>query len=147
MASIRARVGYAVWDRVMLYGTGGVAFADARVTATDTILIPPGLGAAAPFANIGPLSASVGTATETRTLVGWTAGGGADWAVTNNIVLGFLYRHSEFGSKSFNVATSSGAATTISGGGVLPGLATPPARLRLTNDQVTARISWLFGAR
>ena len=134
----------------MLYGTGGVAFADVRVSATDTIFVPPGPGAPGgpflgPTATIGPLPPSIGTATETRTLVGWTVGGGADWAVTDNIIVGFLYRHSDFGTRTFNVATdSTGTPTTISGGGLLPGIVTTAARLRLTDDQVTARISYRF---
>lgn len=148
MASIRARVGYALWDRVMVYGTGGVAFADAEVTATDTIMVPPGPGAPNPggvVANIGPLPPTVGIASASRSLVGWTAGVGGDWAVTNNIIVGLLYRHSDFGSQTYNITTNTGGqATTVSGGGLLPGMLTAPARLRLTDDQVTARISYRF---
>lgn len=145
-SSIRVRAGYTVMDRVLLYGTGGLAIADVRVTATDTYLIPPGPGAAPLLSTIGPLPPSIGTATETRTLLGWTIGGGADWAVTDNIIIGFQYRHSDFGTKVFNVGTnSSGMTTTISGGGALPGMITTAERVRLTDDQITARISFRFG--
>ena len=79
MGSIRGRVGYA-WDRVLIYGTGGVAFAGVE----GTIYGPFG----------GQVSAS-------STRVGWTVGGGLEYAITNNWSIRAEYRYAQFGHSSF----------------------------------------------
>ena len=58
-ASIRGKLGYA-FDRVLVYGTGGVAFGDVKTT----------------FTAVGP--DTVGSTSDVR--VGWTAGGGLAYA-------------------------------------------------------------------
>jgi len=73
-ASIRGRVGFA-WDRVLFYGTGGAAFGDFNNTYTG-----PG---------------GVDSVWDTR--VGWTAGGGIEYAVTDNWSLRAEYRYTDFG--------------------------------------------------
>lgn len=78
--SIRGRIGVA-WDRVLLYATGGVAFAGVNASINS------------PF---GSVSAST-------TRVGWTVGGGAEYAVTNNWSVYAEYRYSDFGSNSNNL--------------------------------------------
>ena len=78
--SIRGRVGYAL-DRVLLYATGGVAFAGVNTNLTTNSLL--GLGG------------SFDSASNTR--VGWTVGGGLEYAVTNNWSIRAEYRYSNFG--------------------------------------------------
>jgi outer membrane immunogenic protein len=88
--SIRGRVGYA-WDRVLLYATGGVAFAgvDGNIQSN----FADGFG---------------GFDSASSTRVGWTVGGGLEYAVTNNWSIRAEYRYSDFGhstifaSNSFN---------------------------------------------
>ncbi len=77
--SIRGRVGYA-WDRIMLYGTGGVAFGGFKASIET------------PF----------GFAERKNTRVGWTAGGGIEYAVTNNWSIRAEYRYAEFGHSTIN---------------------------------------------
>ncbi|MEJ0092035.1 MAG: outer membrane protein [Methylocella sp.] len=88
--SIRGRVGYA-WDRILLYATGGVAFAGTNSSVRS---------------NFGPLVSDAGeplfpgfngsdSASSTR--VGWTVGGGIEYAVTNNWSIRAEYRYSDFG--------------------------------------------------
>jgi outer membrane immunogenic protein len=60
LSTARARVGYA-FDRVLVFGTAGAAVADFRV----------GLNPPATFVSVGPQ-------------VGWTAGGGLEYAFTEN---------------------------------------------------------------
>jgi outer membrane immunogenic protein len=79
--SIRGRLGVA-WDRVLLYATGGAAFAGVDATYSS------------PF----------GSVTQSTTRVGWTVGGGLEYAVTNNWSLYAEYRYSDFGSYSSNPA-------------------------------------------
>jgi outer membrane immunogenic protein len=77
--SIRGRVGYA-WDRVLFYGTGGLAIGDLHSSLTNVTT-----GA---------------TDTFNATRIGWTAGGGIEYAVTNNWLLRAEYRYSNYGTIS-----------------------------------------------
>jgi len=72
--SIRGRAGIA-WDRALLYATGGAAFADVATSYT---------GGITPFS------------TTSSGRVGWTLGGGVEYAVTNNWSVRGEYRYSDF---------------------------------------------------
>jgi outer membrane immunogenic protein len=73
--SFRGRIGFA-WDRWLIYGTGGVAFTDVMTNYFA-------------FEEFDSRS---------KTRVGWTAGGGIEYAFTPNWLFGVEYRHSDFGS-------------------------------------------------
>lgn len=89
-ASIRGRVGLA-WDRVLFYGTGGGAFGDFNNTYTG-----PG---------------GIDSLWDTR--VGWTAGGGIEYAVTDNWSIRAEYRYTDFGYVS-DPLTASIAGDSVS---------------------------------
>jgi len=110
--SLRGRLGLA-FDRVLIYGTGGAAFAGVK---NDYTLGDPFF-----------LSDSI-----SKTRTGWTAGGGLEYAVTNNWSIRAEYRYSDFGR--FN---------DFAFGGL--GLASEPiARHHLTENQVQAGFSYKF---
>jgi outer membrane immunogenic protein len=73
--SVRGRLGYA-WDRVLIYGTGGVAFGGFN----------------------GNISTPFGSDSLSTTRVGWTVGGGLEYAVTNNWSVRAEYRFTQFHS-------------------------------------------------
>jgi outer membrane immunogenic protein len=77
VATVTGRLGY-VWDRWMVYGKGG--WADVRVKTTS----------------INPLDGVTGDTTGWNG--GWTAGGGVEYALWQNIILGveFDYVHVNF---------------------------------------------------
>ena len=75
--SARGRLGIAV-DRALFYATGGAAFAEFK----DTYI-----GAA-----------GAGLATPSHTRVGYTVGGGVEYAITTQWSLRAEYRYSDFGS-------------------------------------------------
>jgi len=79
--SIRGKIGVA-WDRLLIYGTGGVAFGG---FSTSFQLVATNV----------PIFASANAST-TRT--GWTAGGGIEYAVANNRWVFAEYRFTDFGS-------------------------------------------------
>ncbi|PNG24521.1 outer membrane protein [Methylocella silvestris] len=83
--SIRGRVGYA-WDRVLVYATGGVAFAGVNAS----------------------LSTPVSYDSASTTKVGWTVGGGVEYAVTNNWSIRAEYRYSNFGNATLYPASLAG---------------------------------------
>jgi outer membrane immunogenic protein len=72
--SLRGRVGIA-WDRLLFYATGGATFAQIK----DSFLTAGGFG-----------SVSNGR-------VGWTVGGGVDYAITNNWSVRAEYRYTDYG--------------------------------------------------
>jgi outer membrane immunogenic protein len=76
--SIVGRVGYA-WDRVLLYALGGVAFAGTNVSV-----------------QAGFPTYTYDQASNAR--VGWTVGGGLEYAVTDNWSLRAEYRYAQFGT-------------------------------------------------
>jgi outer membrane immunogenic protein len=85
--SIRGKIGIA-WDRFMIYGTGGVAFGG---FTTDWQL--------ASFTGFAPFfPAFVASNNFSTTRVGWTVGGGAQFAVTPNWWVFAEYRFSDFGT-------------------------------------------------
>jgi outer membrane immunogenic protein len=75
-ASIRGRVGYA-WDHILIYGTGGVAYQNFHLAAQT----PPG----------------VFFAGDSFDRIGWTVGGGIEYAIDDNWSLRGEYRFTDYG--------------------------------------------------
>lgn len=92
LASVRGRVGYAT-PNWMLYGTGGVAFADmdfnAQVNCTGPVRAPGASLCDAPGQSIRRTGFS-----DTR--VGWVAGAGAEFKPTANWIFGVEYLYYRF---------------------------------------------------
>ncbi|HET6377719.1 MAG TPA: outer membrane protein [Methylocella sp.] len=112
--SIRGRIGVA-WDRLLIYGTGGVTFAG----------IEDDYNLGAPFFLTSNIS---------KTRAGWTVGGGVEYAVTNNWSVRVEYRYNNWGSyNDFPFPTL--------GNGVI---FSPIARHNFTQSQVQAGFSYKF---
>lgn len=94
--SIRARVGYA-FDRFLIYGTGGVAFGDAKVRGSV----------------VGP--AGVFSGSDTKTLVGWTVGVGAEYAFDDHWSARAEVRYTDFGKSSYRLTGEDGSLRFKSG--------------------------------
>jgi outer membrane immunogenic protein len=67
--TVRGRIGYAFWNDVMLYGTGGLAYGHVSSSVTETVTIG-GISTAASFS-------------DSKTKVGWTLGAGIEGALPN----------------------------------------------------------------
>lgn len=109
-ADIRGRVGWA-FDRVLLYAAGGVAFGDVQTAYTEYGFPPY------PYL------------TKTTDRVGWTIGGGVEYALTNNWLARVEYRHTDLGASSF--VNSNPAIDTADS-------------VRFSSDIVLAGISYKF---
>ncbi|WP_375652652.1 MULTISPECIES: outer membrane protein, partial [unclassified Bartonella] len=83
----RVRIGFAAADRIMPYVAGGVAYTQ--------------LEAAHGEVKVGDKTFVSGSSDETATMVGFTIGGGLDFAVTDNVLLRAEYRYSDYGKKKF----------------------------------------------
>jgi outer membrane immunogenic protein len=130
MASARAKVGYARGP-VMIYVTGGVAFADVNVWAIDTGTVDF-LAFSGPLGEdaVGGTNRNVARADDIQ--VGYTVGGGIEWAANNMFSIGIEGRHSDFGSHTY----------TFSSNGTLefPGR----TRIDLESDMVVVKFNLLL---
>lgn len=104
IATARAKFGYARGP-LMLYVTGGGAWANVRTWASDQVVtdffFPVNGGGVAPSAPSGVpgfAARSLNNTNDEDTIGGWTAGAGAEWAFSKIATLGVEYRHSEFDS-------------------------------------------------
>jgi len=86
-STLRVRAGHA-WDRLLIYGTGGVAFGKAEL---QTAIIDP--------LSCGPRGLCAAN-TSAKWLVGWTIGGGAEFAFTSNLSAKLEYLYYDLGSIS-----------------------------------------------
>jgi outer membrane immunogenic protein len=95
LGTTRGRVGYVVTpdNRLMIYGTGGVAYGGGSANAS--------------FFNFNDRFGWAGSTSPTR--VGWTVGGGLEYAFTNNWIIGAEYLYYNLGSHT----------TTLVGTGLL----------------------------
>ncbi|MGA2636523.1 outer membrane protein [Methylocella sp.] len=91
--SIRGRFGYA-FDRLLVYATGGVAFGGFNTSISTA------------YTNALFYPAFSGTDSFSNTRVGWTVGGGLEYAVTNNWSIWAEYRYTDFGPSN-NVLVNS----------------------------------------
>lgn len=89
LASLTGRVGYA-WGRALFYGKGGLAVGDV------TLLTKQNQGVAIPPSNT-PVNSS------NETLVGWTAGGGVEFALTDHVSAKAEYMYYDLGTETFVV--------------------------------------------
>ena len=107
--SVRGRLGIAV-DRALFYATGGVAFGGLRNTYTNSV--------------------TGGLDSLDRTRVGYTVGGGVEYAITNNVSLRAEYRFTDFGAFNNTLAAASAGGVNV--------------RQRETDNRVQGGISYKF---
>jgi outer membrane immunogenic protein len=105
------QIGWAGWDRFLVYVKGGWAG-----------------GAAKADVNLHGDIAS-----NSQTVRGWTAGGGVDYAIWQNIIVGVEYDHFDLNYDPFIAPGSAGGA---------PWIVTNTSRFNV--DQVVARLSYKF---
>jgi outer membrane immunogenic protein len=104
--TVRGRLGFLATNDLLVYGTGGLAYGEAKTTVTGTNLA---VEAPCPFNN-NCFSGSTGTT------VGWTAGGGVEYAFMPKWTAKIEYLYLDFGNHSFimNDAINVGASVTAS---------------------------------
>jgi outer membrane immunogenic protein len=94
LATLRARMGVA-WDRVLIYGTAGGAAGDIKAN----------------FSPAAPLTGASSSSTE----FGWTAGGGLEFGITDNVTAKVEYLYVDLQNSSFScTAVACGTAAAVS---------------------------------
>jgi len=120
LGSVRGKVGLAASPNWMIYGTGGLGWAH----MTRTMTLTQTISAQGFDPRTNSISASTG---DTR--LGYVVGGGIDWKLSPNIVLGALYLHYEFPKGTVAFADSGNSV----------GFGTS----RQSADVITGRLSWM----
>ncbi len=122
IGTIGARIGYA-FDRVLIYADGGAAFTRYNISESN---------------NWDAFNYSSDYAGG-HTRVGWTVGGGIEYALTDNWIVGVDYKYYDFGSRNL----SSGYFTPpYDGQPAGPGF--DVFRVHESENSVTARVSYKF---
>ena len=94
--TVRGRIGYA-FGRVLVYGTGGVAYGDVR----EGTFVSSGINSVA-FGN-------------NSTQIGWVAGGGVEFKITPSWSIKGEYQYIDLGSQTLNGIDTTGASVTATG--------------------------------
>jgi outer membrane immunogenic protein len=101
VATARGRLGWAT-DRLMIYGTGGAAFAKVK-SAVGLSCLDDGCGDSG-----HALSAS---ATSLSQKTGWVIGAGVEWAFARNWIVRGEYQHIDLGSVSSSLSPDCGGCS------------------------------------
>jgi outer membrane immunogenic protein len=130
-ASLRLRAGVS-FDRALIYVTGGPALARIKLDTNTTMVAPAG--------SFLPVGSSTAAGSGSSTRVGWTFGIGGEWALNNAWSIAAEYRRTNFGTFS-----ATNAVQIPDGLGTI--FATGSPDVRVSTDQVTARLNYRFGGR
>jgi outer membrane immunogenic protein len=117
----RARAGWAAGN-VLLYATGGLATTDLKVS--NSFSDNDGAGA-------------TGASSHSQTKVGWTAGGGVEWAFARNWSLRGEYLHVDLGSVSTTEAIANASFPTLAN--------SITTSSKLTSEIARAGVNYRFG--
>jgi outer membrane immunogenic protein len=93
LSTLRGRAGFVVAPAVLLYATGGLAVAKATLSNTYTT-------------TNDPADVAAGASSTSKTLVGWTVGGGVEWALSRNWSVKGEYLYADLGSISAATAVT-----------------------------------------
>lgn len=121
--SIRGRVGYNVMPKLLAYGTGGFAWQKVEASMVCSVLG----GCAAVGATV--------TASASDTMTGWTAGGGLEWALFDNVLLRGDYRYSDYGTFTNTLGTNTATSIALTN------------EIRMRTHTYTFGAAWRFATR
>jgi outer membrane immunogenic protein len=115
--TLRGRFGYTPWERFMIYGTAGVAWAGTQVVVSNPVF---------------------GSVSQSQTRAGWVAGVGGEWAAWSgpwgDLTLKLEYLHLGFDAHNyFDPAISP-----------VPGFTVVTRSVKLSDDMVRAGLNWKF---
>lgn len=128
-SSVRARLGY-VYNNWLFYVTGGAAFINVEVSANFIQTVSGGI-------TFPPAAGS-----DTETITGWTAGLGAEYALTNHVSVGLEYRYSGYGEEDFDLGQLDVAANSSTSFIYSPVTAELES---ISTNELLAKINFRFG--
>jgi outer membrane immunogenic protein len=90
LATVRGRIGFTPADRLLIFGTGGVAFGQVNNQSSIVAANPPGF----------PTFVATLNGNQNSTRTGWVAGAGAQYAITNQVFAKLEWLHYDLGTSS-----------------------------------------------
>lgn len=155
--SLRGRAGVA-FGKTLIYGTGGYGSAQVRATNIGSYSNPSGTApvACAPFDNpcvqyqAGAEGPVITTSSQSKTMNGWIAGGGLEQKFGKRWSIGFEYRHTDLGSKTFTptnattINTGPEALGTNGGKSALGNVAHGPTLVSVRSDSFAIKVNFHF---
>jgi outer membrane immunogenic protein len=131
LGTVRGRLGYLISPTWLLYGTGGLAYGGASSSTGIA-------GAETPNTGTNDI-AGVGSASST--LVGWTAGAGAEWLFAPNWTVKAEYLHYDLGSVTYSNGALSGI---LAGTNTIAFTDLSSSTAKFTGDIVRAGVNYKF---
>jgi outer membrane immunogenic protein len=132
--TVRARLGFLLTERLMAYGTGGLAYGETKASAT--IANVSGITHIIPLSTqlTCPANSVCIAGNDSRVSAGWTAGGGLEYAPSNNVTFKIEYLHIDLGDQTVRLV----AQAPATGNGFVT------ATFNNAYDIVRAGVNWKF---
>jgi opacity protein-like surface antigen len=108
LSTATARVGYAYWDRLLVYAKGGAAIAQDRAESWCNTVSQPTISA---VVLVGCPSQS-----DSKTKAGWTVGWGSEFGLTQNVSVKSEIMYFDLGTDRYNIT---GIPTDIQRNGII----------------------------
>jgi outer membrane immunogenic protein len=113
--TIRGRLGWLPTNSILVYGTGGFAYGHVDLNATLNSTVGANAGVANGFGYQCDTGANCFVGRTSQTLDGWTAGAGAEYAISSNVTLKVEYLYINLGrAAAVNSVALDGRAVTPS---------------------------------
>ncbi len=139
LGTLRGRIGYS-FDRVFVYGTGGLAFGNVKVSGGQRVNFDCNQDCGGNSPNAATATAGwAGSASKTQ--FGWAAGLGAEFQVSQNWTMKAEWLHYDLGSVSYNnsdVDALAGDFVTLAGFGSRD-------RVSVSGDMFRVGVNYKFG--
>jgi outer membrane immunogenic protein len=101
--TLRARLGFTPFDRLLVYGTGGLAYGHIKTSSGVVGVQAPGL---------------VWSGSDSETKFGWTIGAGLEYAFTNNLTLKGEYLYYDLGKTTVSALGNAAVRGTAALNGI-----------------------------
>lgn len=123
LGSVRGRAGYLISPTLLVFGTGGFAFGGGYARVSQTALENVALQSVTGQQTYLGTNVWVGEGNQTRSLTGWTAGGGVEWMFTPNWSLKAEALYWDMGRKNVQTVASGAGLATLGGKNLVSGQA------------------------
>ncbi|OAF08675.1 hypothetical protein AXW67_28935 [Bradyrhizobium neotropicale] len=107
--TLRGRIGYLLNDRLLAFGTGGLAYGGTKGQAAISIIGPLGWNIGFVTQILCPGFTTCLAGSSSQTSVGWTAGGGLEYAVLPHVTIKAEYLHIDLGDQNVKLTVQSPA--------------------------------------
>jgi outer membrane immunogenic protein len=112
LGTLRARLGYLPTDRLLVYGTGGLAYGDVKRSGSILNNFGAPLILSAGAAPVCANNSVCYQGSDSKISVGWTLGGGIEFAGWNNVTFKIEYLYVNLGNGTLNLVPTSAITGT-----------------------------------